>query len=77
MSLGTATMPRKSGKIVDQSVRLDADVVQMARAIVAIKGGSMAGLISDLARPLLQETVRKMQAKGEFLPPAPPKKTQD
>jgi hypothetical protein len=66
-------MPKKteSGPIPEQSVKLAGDVVQMARTVVAARGGAMSTLISDICRPLLQKTIKEMQDRGEFLPKPP------
>ncbi len=54
-----------------QSARVALDVLKMARAIVAIRGGSVTDLISDTCRPAFAKIIREMQQAGEFLPDPP------
>ncbi len=57
----------------DQSVRIAGDVVQMARTISSITGGSMADVISKAARPVLRGIVADLIKSGKHLPPEPKK----
>ncbi len=62
-------VPKKSDKPnTEQSVKIHGDVVQMARTVVSVRGGSMSDLISNLARPKLLETLEEIQKRGELFP---------
>jgi hypothetical protein len=50
-------------------LRVDDDVVRMARMIDAVRGGGIQRIISDAARPVLTRIVKEMAAAGEFAPP--------
>lgn len=50
-------------------LRVDDDVVRMARMIDAIRGGGIQRIVSDAARPALTRIVKDMAAAGEFAPP--------
>lgn len=66
---GTKTMPKHSdGAPPKQSVKIDADVVQMARTIVANRGGGMDKLVSDTCRPIFRKLIERMIEAGEMLP---------
>ena len=56
----------------DQSVRIAGDVVQMARTLVAMQGGTMSDCISDLVRPLIRRKLEEAIEQGKAFPP--PKK---
>ncbi len=69
MSVATAVqfpeLPAVVDKPVNLSVKLPIDVVESARIIVAIEGGTITDLLGDLLRPLLTKMERAALAKRE------------
>lgn len=56
------TMPRKP-KRNDLPVKIDADVVRVARIIAAAENISMAEVISETLRPILNARLEKIRPK--------------
>lgn len=50
------------------SFRVAADVVQMAKTIVAVRGGTISDLISDICRPVLAKKIEQLIKENAFLP---------
>lgn len=71
MAVLVELMPKKKPEAdapPGQSAKIHTDVLKMARAIVAIRGGSVTELISDTCRPVFVKLVQEMQRAGEFVP---------
>ena len=60
-------MPRKA-KRPGMSVKVDMDVLQMARIIAAIEGKQLQAVVSDTLRPLYIKTIEAHQKAGRLLP---------
>ncbi len=52
----------------DQSVRIPADVVQMARTVVSVTDITISELIAEICRPVLRKKIEQLQKEGRFLP---------
>lgn len=59
----TATaMPRKPSKRNDLPVKIDAEVVRMARIIAAFRDTTLAEVMSETLRPLLEKQLAQLTA---------------
>lgn len=52
----------------DESAKIPADVMRMARIVVAVRGGSISSLIGNLARPGLAKLLKEIHERGELTP---------
>ncbi len=64
MPAQVATMPKPQ----DQSVRIAADVLQMARTIVSVSDVTISELIAETCRPIFRKRIEQLQREGRFLP---------
>jgi N-dimethylarginine dimethylaminohydrolase len=55
---GIATMPREAKKYTEQ-VKIDSEVLHMARVIAALDGVMIAELISEALRPLMLKRIQE------------------
>jgi hypothetical protein len=55
---GVATMPREAKKYTEQ-VKIDSEVLHMARVIAALDGIMIAELISDSLRPIFLKRIQE------------------
>lgn len=68
---GEKLMGRKKTASSDQeAVRIDGDVVRMARTIASVSDSdTISRLVSETCRPVFRKKLEDMIKKGVFLPP--------
>jgi hypothetical protein len=66
-------MPRKP-KRNDEVVKVDSEVVRMARIVAAIEGITLAEVLSESLRPVIAKRLTDHQQKGFGPRPEKPKK---
>lgn len=75
-ALATAFMP-KNPKRNDVAVKIDADVLRMARIVAAYEDVPIAELLSEISRPILLKKLAEHQAKGDGVPKKHPRSRPD
>jgi hypothetical protein len=62
MSVGA--LERTVAKRQDMTVKLDAEVLRVAKIVAAYRGVTVADYLSELVRPLALKDLQREQAKG-------------
>jgi hypothetical protein len=66
--VGSVAVAKKKARGVGIMVRIDPDVVRMARVIAPIKGLSMGDYLSDICRPVVSREylaeIRRLEKQG-------------
>ena len=64
MSHETAAMPPRKNKRDDLAVKVDKEVIRMARIISAIEDVSLAELLSETLRPIYEKKLEDYKRRG-------------
>jgi hypothetical protein len=62
---------KRPARVPDQSAKIHGDVLQMARTVVSVEGGSVTKLLSEICRPVLEKRVKQLIDSGALIPARP------